>query len=87
MTLDREIRLSADEIHYTREAVRRRLEQLRRSIITAERNRLGGQTIQHGTMQRHYEELDALNRVRESLDAAAEQIKRRIVGKLEAAAS
>lgn len=83
MTLDRDVRLSADDVTRLQDAARRRLRQLTRSICTAEANRAAGATVQDGTLDRHYRERSELAAAAEKLEAARKAIGRQLAAVIE----
>lgn len=83
-TLDRDVRLSPDDIKVLQGAVRYRMKQVQRSIATAEKNKATGGTIQHGTLDRHYDERRDLMQTWDKLEAARKAIARRLADIIEA---
>ena len=81
--LDRDVRLSALQITYLQDCVRRRQRELRRKIDTAQKNRAAGQTIQHGTLDSHMRESSELALIAEALEVARKQIAHQITARLE----
>lgn len=78
MTLDRDIRFTTAQIYVTTKAVRKRRHALQRSIAKAEANRRSGLKIQHGTHEANIEELAQLDLVYDALEAARQEIGRKI---------
>ena len=78
MTLDRDVRLTADQIIYTAEAIKKQRRQLGRAIAAAEANLRAGATIQRGTHERNVEKLHELGKVLEVLEVVRKAIAQKI---------
>jgi hypothetical protein len=85
MTTDRDIRFSPFEITITQLALRDELRKRERSIAKAEAARAGGQKVQEGTLQEHYEAREAARRILENLEVARKQIAYQIAERVGAA--
>jgi FtsZ-binding cell division protein ZapB len=83
-TLDRDVRLSPDEIIFLQVAVRDELRKRNRSIRTAEASKAAGNKVQYGTLDEHYRARTALQSTLEKLDVAQRQIQHRIKARLAA---
>lgn len=80
--MDRDIRLEAMQIHYLDNAARKRMSELKRKIEAAEDRKRGGGTIQHGTLDAHYTELESLKLARDQFEGARKHFAHRIASKL-----
>lgn len=82
MTMDRDVRLTPEQITYLKRLCGNRLRELRRKIARADESRRQGNTVQLGTLQHHHTEYEALQQVADSLEVARQQIVRHIEAKL-----
>lgn len=81
-TLDRDIRLRPIQIEYLDRLARKRISELDGKIERAKAARQVGARIQHGTLERHIDEQQALAEVRVALAVAREQIQHQFRAKL-----
>lgn len=81
-TLDRDVRLTPTQIALLTDLARRRRRELRKKIDRAQENARGGQTIQHGTLDRHITESNDLTLIIDDLEVAREQIVRKMKNQL-----
>jgi hypothetical protein len=78
MTLDRDIRVSPEQIRVAKFALRDEIKRRTRSIEKAEAARSAGQTIQSGTLDGHYRDRDAARSLLEVFDVAEQQLARQL---------
>jgi hypothetical protein len=83
MTLDRDIRVTPDQIIFATFALRSERSRRRRSIEKAEAARAAGAKIQHGTLDEHYRAVAACTELIETLEVARRQMGHQIANALE----
>jgi hypothetical protein len=82
VTLDRDIRLTPEQIEYLDNLARWRISQLGKSIARAEEQRRAGVRIQWRVLEEHQTEVAELGFVRDALGVARQQIQRQIMAGL-----
>ena len=73
-TLDQDIHLTPEQIVFLDVLARKRIRQLNKTIDVALENRRAGVKIQHGTLDNHMRERDALNAARIVLEEGRQRV-------------